>query len=112
VAALTLSDNCPEPDVGDRLNGAELGSDERWWDVSSMTEPLRLTIVYEDAAGDGWVTARVAEVPGAISEGATRAQAKENVIDALRGILELRFGEHALSEPIEDSESLELVIAA
>jgi hypothetical protein len=41
-----------------------------------MTEPLRLTIVYEDA-GDGWVTARVAEVPGAISEGATRAQAKE-----------------------------------
>ena len=66
---------------------------------------------YEDA-GDGWVTARVAEVPGAISEGATRAQAKENVIDALRGILELRFGEHALSEPIEDSEALELVIAA
>ena len=62
---------------GDRLNGAELGSDERWWDVSSMTEPLRLTIVYEDAPGDGWVTARVAEVPGAISEGATRAQAKE-----------------------------------
>ena len=65
---------------------------------------------YEDA-GDGWVTARVAELPGAISE-ATRAQAKANVIDALRGILELRFGEHALSEPIEDSEALELVIAA
>ena len=96
---------------GDRLNGAELGSDEPWWDVSSMTEPLRLTIVYEDAAGDGWVTARVAEVPGAISERATRP-GKGNVIDALRGILELRFGEHALSEPIEDSESLELVIAA
>lgn len=79
--------------------------------VSSMTEPLRLTIVYEDA-GDGWIMARVPEVPGAISQGATRAEAKENVIDALRGILELRFGEHALTEPIEDSESLELVIAA
>lgn len=79
--------------------------------VSSMTEPLRLTIVYEDA-GDGWVMARVPEVPGAISQGATRAEAKENVIDALRGNLELRFGEHALTEPIEDSESLELVIAA
>jgi predicted RNase H-like HicB family nuclease len=90
---------------------AELSGDKRWCTVSSMTEPLRLTIVYEDA-GDGWVTARVAEVPGAISEGASRADAKENVIDALRGILELRFGEHALSEPIEDSESLELVIAA
>ena len=79
--------------------------------VSSMTEPLRLTIVYEDA-GDGWIMARVPEVPGAISQGATRAEAKENVIDALLGILELRFGEHALTEPIEDSESLELVIAA
>ena len=90
---------------------AELGGDKGWYTVSSMTEPLRLTIVYEDA-GDGWVTARVPEVPGAISQGATRAEAKENVIDALRGILELRFGEHALTEPIEDGESLELVIAA
>jgi predicted RNase H-like HicB family nuclease len=76
-----------------------------------MTQPLRLTIVYEDA-GDGWVMARVPEVPGAISQGETRAEAKDNVIDALRGILELRFGAHARSEPMEDSESLELVIAA
>lgn len=82
-----------------------------WCTVSSMSESLRLTIVYEDA-GDGWITARVPEVPGAISQGATRAEAKENVIDALRGILELRFGEHAVTEPVEDSESLELVIAA
>jgi hypothetical protein len=35
-----------------------------------------------------------------------------NVIDALHGILELRFGEHASTEPPADSESLELVIAA
>ena len=55
-----------------------------------MTEPLRLTIVYEDA-GDSWVTARVPEVPGAISEGATRAQAKKNVIDAIRGSGDLGF---------------------
>lgn len=76
-----------------------------------MTRSLRLTIVYEDA-GDGWIVARVPEVPGAISQGATRADAKENVIDALRGILELRFSEHASAEPTADSESLELVIAA
>lgn len=76
-----------------------------------MTESLRLTIVYEDA-GDGWILARVPEVPGAISQGATRAKAKENVIDALRGILELRFAEHAIAEPAPDSDSLELVIAA
>ena len=76
-----------------------------------MTESVRLTIVYEDA-GDGWVLARVPEVPGAISQAATRAEAKENVIDALRGILELRFGEHASAEPAADSETFELVIAA
>jgi hypothetical protein len=29
------------------------------------------------------------------------------VIDALRGILELRFGEHALTEPAADTEYLE-----
>ena len=76
-----------------------------------MSEPLRLTIVYEDA-GDGWITSSVPEVPGANSQGRTRTEARENVIDALRGILELRFGEHALTEPADDSEPLELTIAA
>lgn len=76
-----------------------------------MSEPLRLTVVYEDG-GDGWIVASVPEVPGALSQGRTRAEARENVIDALRGILELRFGEHALSEPASDSEPLELTIAA
>jgi predicted RNase H-like HicB family nuclease len=75
-----------------------------------MSDPLRLTIVFEDA-GDGWIMATIPEVPGAISQGHTRAEARENVIDALHGILELRFGEHA---PVEasDSEPLELTIAA
>lgn len=76
-----------------------------------MSEPLRLTIVYEDGE-DGWIVASVPEVPGVHSQGRTRAEARVNVIDALRGILELRFGEHALTEPAPDSESLELVIAA
>jgi hypothetical protein len=34
------------------------------------------------------------------------------VIDALHGILELRFGEHARAKPAPDSEALELTIAA
>lgn len=76
-----------------------------------MSEPLRLTIVFEDAE-DGWIVASIPEVPGALSQGHTRQEARENVIDALRGILELRFGEHALSEPASDSEPLELTIAA
>lgn len=79
--------------------------------MSGVSESLRLTIVYEDA-GDGWIMASVPEVPGANSQGRTRQEARENVIDALHGILELRFGEHALTEPARDSESLELTIAA
>jgi len=80
-----------------------------------MSDTLKLTIVYENAGdgdGDGWIMARIPEVPGALSQGRTRAEARENVIDALHGILELRFGEHALTEPASDSEPLELTIAA
>lgn len=79
--------------------------------VSSMSETLHLTIVYEDG-GDGWIVASISEVPGANSQGRSRAEARENVIDALHGILELRVGEHALSEPASDSEPLQLTIAA
>ena len=61
--------------------------------------------------GRGRLDRSIPEVPGAHSQGRTRAEARENVIDALRGILELRFGEHA-SAPAADSESLELVIGA
>lgn len=78
-----------------------------------MSEPLRLTIVYEDAGdGDGWVVARIPQVRGAISQGATREEARENVIDALRELLAVRFGSPPeLSDPA-DSDSLELTIAA
>jgi len=79
--------------------------------VSSMSETLHLTIVYEDG-DDGWIVASIPEVPGAHSQGHSREEARENVIDALRGILELRFGEHALTEPASDSEPLQLTIAA
>jgi predicted RNase H-like HicB family nuclease len=79
--------------------------------VSHVSEALRLTIVYEDG-GDGWIIASIPEVPGAHSQGRSRDEARENVIDALHGILELRFGEHALSEPASDSEPLQLTIAA
>lgn len=72
----------------------------------AVTETLKLTIVFE--YDDDWVVASVPEVPGAHSQGRTRAEARENVIDALRGILELRFGEHALDAPADDSESLEV----
>ncbi len=80
--------------------------------MMSMPEPLlNLTIVFESGE-DGWVVASVAEVPGAHSQGKTREQARENVIDALHEILALRFGERASVGEAADSESLQLVIAA
>lgn len=47
-----------------------------------MSEHLRMTIRYEGPDKEGWIVARVIEVPGAISQGRTREEARENVIDA------------------------------
>lgn len=76
-----------------------------------MSESLRVTIVYEQGE-DGWIVASIPEVPGANSQGRTREEARANVIDALRGILELRFGGNAQVSAAADSEPLELVIGA
>jgi predicted RNase H-like HicB family nuclease len=76
-----------------------------------VTALLQLTIVFEEG-DDGWIVASIPEVPGAHSQGQTREEAKKNLIDALKGILELRFGDHGSLGPGVDSESLELVIAA
>ena len=74
-----------------------------------MSESLQITIVYEQG-DDGWIVASIPEVPGANSQGRTRDEARTNVIDALRAILELRFGEHPEVSSEADSEPLELVI--
>lgn len=79
--------------------------------VSVVSEPLRLTIVYEDA-GEGWVLARIPQVRGVISQGATRDQARENVIDALREVLAVRFGTPPGVQETAGSESVEPTIAA
>jgi predicted RNase H-like HicB family nuclease len=77
--------------------------------VFVMSESLQVTIVYEQG-DDGWLVASIPEVPGANSQGRTREEARTNVIDALRGILELRFGGHPEIGEGTDSEPLELLI--
>ncbi|OFW71991.1 MAG: hypothetical protein A2Y55_04850 [Actinobacteria bacterium RBG_16_68_12] len=72
---------------------------------------MKVTIVFEQGE-DGWIVASIPEVPGAHSQGRTREEARANVIDALRGILELRFGERPEISAGADSEPLELVIGA
>jgi predicted RNase H-like HicB family nuclease len=79
--------------------------------VLVVSEPLRLTIVYEDA-GDGWVLARIPQVRGALSQGQTRDQARDDVIDALREVLAVRFGAPPTVQEATDSDSVELTIAA
>lgn len=71
----------------------------------TMSATLQLTIVYEDA-GDGWIMASIPQVPGTRSQGRTREQARENVIDALRVMLagddrELVADATASTEPLE-----------
>ena len=71
-----------------------------------MSGSLQFTILYEDG-DDGRVIAQVKEVPGALSQGRTREEARENVIDALR--LMLRPEPDATPA---DSEALELTLAS
>ncbi len=72
--------------------------------VRWSTRPLKRS------GDEGWVVASIPEVPGAQSQGRTREEARANVIDALRGILELRSGPHPVLGEGTDSEPLELVI--
>lgn len=51
-----------------------------------MSDALRFTLHFSDG-GEGWILAQVEEVPGAISQGRTRDEARANVIDALRLML-------------------------
>lgn len=72
-----------------------------------MSDRLRMTIAFEGPDEDGWIVAQVVEVPGAISQGRTRPEARENVIDALRLMLSPDEGEAS-----DESVSLEVLLPA
>jgi predicted RNase H-like HicB family nuclease len=73
-----------------------------------MTEKLRLTIAYHEPDEDGWIVARVVEVPGALSQGRTREEARANVIDALRLMLSPDDDDTSLAG--ERADSLDLIL--
>jgi predicted RNase H-like HicB family nuclease len=52
-----------------------------------VASSIDFTIAFDEPDEDGWIVARVLEVPGALSQGRTRKQARENVLDALRTVL-------------------------
>ncbi|MDP9340646.1 MAG: type II toxin-antitoxin system HicB family antitoxin [Actinomycetota bacterium] len=73
-----------------------------------MSEKLRMTIAFEEPDEEGWIVARVVEVPGAISQGRTRQEARENVVDALRLMLS---PDDDAGDRGATSDTLELVLA-
>ena len=68
-----------------------------------------MTISYDEPDEEGWVVARVIEVPGALSQGRTREEARKNVIDALRLMLAPDDDDPAASAG--RSEQLDLILA-
>jgi predicted RNase H-like HicB family nuclease len=52
-----------------------------------MLESVDFTLAFDPPDEDGWIVVRVLEVPGALSQGRTREEARENVLDALRTVL-------------------------
>jgi predicted RNase H-like HicB family nuclease len=73
-----------------------------------MSERLRLTITFEEPDEEGWIVARVIEVPGAMSQGRSRAEARANLIDALRLMLSPDDDDQRILDG--HSEALELTL--
>jgi predicted RNase H-like HicB family nuclease len=78
--------------------------------LTLMRENLRLTIAFDEPDEQGWIVARVVEVPGALSQGRTREEARENVIDALRLMLTPDDDDPSVSG--ERTEPLDLTMVA
>jgi len=64
--------------------------------------PQELTIIYERGV-DGWWVATIPEIPGAFSQGRTKSEARENVLDAMAELMAARR-ELAVSQKAVDAE--------
>jgi predicted RNase H-like HicB family nuclease len=76
-----------------------------------MLPSIDFTIAFDEPDEEGWVVARVLEVPGALSQGRSREEARENVLDALRTVL-TPDDELSGRRSGEDLEHLRFVVAA
>lgn len=74
-----------------------------------MESKLKLTIVYTPC-DEGGYTAYIKEMKGVISEGETKEEARENVLDALELMLEVERDESEQKESTLDMMSDELLI--
>lgn len=76
-----------------------------------MAASVDFTISYDGPDEEGWIVTRILEVPGAMSQGRTREEARENVLDALRTVL-TPDGELVGEVPWSDREHLRFTAAA
>jgi predicted RNase H-like HicB family nuclease len=76
-----------------------------------MAASVEFTIAFDEPDEDGRIVARVLEVPGALSQGRSREEARENVLDALRTVL-TPDDELAGRHSAEDLEHLRGFVAA
>lgn len=72
-----------------------------------MSEALQLTVVCEEGE-NGYILARVREVPAAISQGRTHEEARDNVLDALRELI-LSYVEEGEPSPLPEGATTEPV---
>lgn len=76
-----------------------------------MDNKLKLTIIYTPCE-EGGFTAYIKEMRGVVSEGETKEEARENVLDALRLMLEVERDESELEDSTINKISDELLILA
>jgi predicted RNase H-like HicB family nuclease len=76
-----------------------------------MAAAVEFTIAFDEPDEDGWIVARVLEVPGALSQGRSREEARDNVLDALQTVL-TPDDELAGRTPSADREHLRFIAAA
>jgi predicted RNase H-like HicB family nuclease len=55
--------------------------------MDAMAAAINFIVRFDPPDEDGWIVAQVEEVPGAMSQGRTREEARENVLDALQAVL-------------------------
>ena len=80
-------------------------------DGMSSDVAVSYTVVFEEV-GDGWIQARLHELPAVITAAPSREQAAEDVVDALREyLLSLRDVPEPRSGPDDTADTLQLTIA-
>lgn len=76
-----------------------------------MTSSIQLSVIYEPVE-NGWIQARIEELPAVITAAPSREEARAQVIDALREyLLALREQPSALAAGAE-REAVDLLISA